>query len=144
MRVLSPRLNALKLLKDKGSLPQNVNYYIFHIYIPGTTALTSSITPLVKPVTVLHEDRVKFKDIDQKEILKIMSYDKKNYDNAVKYVLNEGKIKDPHPYPKALSEKIMSKRNLVIKPSKIHPKSIWDIDSRRKFHVDFDSGVRLA
>ena len=37
-----------------------------------------------------------------------------------------------------------SKRNLVIKPSKIHPKSIWDIDSRRKFHVDFDSGVRLA
>ena len=57
---------------------------------------------------------------------------------------SEGKIKDPHPYPKALSEKIMSKRNLVIKPSKIHPKSIWDIDSRRKFHVDFDSGVRLA
>ena len=57
---------------------------------------------------------------------------------------DEGKIKDPHPYPKALSEKIMSKRNLVIKPSKIHPKSIWDIDSRRKFHVDFDSGVRLA
>ena len=56
----------------------------------------------------------------------------------------EVKIKDPHPYPKALSEKIMSKRNLVIKPSKIHPKSIWDIDSRRKFHVDFDSGVRLA
>ena len=32
-------------------------------------------------------NRVKFKDIDQKEILKIMSYDKKNYDNAVKYVL---------------------------------------------------------
>ena len=56
----------------------------------------------------------------------------------------EGKIKEPHPYPKALSEKIMSKCNLVIKPSKIHPKSIWDIDSRRKFHVDFDSGVRLA
>ena len=56
----------------------------------------------------------------------------------------EVKIKDPHPHPKALSEKIMSKRNLVIKPSKIHPKSIWDIDSRRKFHVDFDSGVHLA
>ena len=58
--------------------------------------------------------------------------------------VREVKIKDPHPHPKALSEKIMSKRNLVIKPSKIHPKSIWDIDSRRKFHVDFDSGVRLA
>ena len=64
--------------------------------------------------------------------------------NMLVIAQSEGKIKDPHPYPKALSEKIMSKRNLVIKPSKIHPKSIWDIDSRRKFHVDFDSGVRLA
>ena len=30
--------------------------------MPGTIALISSTTPLEKPVTVLHEDRVKFKD----------------------------------------------------------------------------------
>ena len=41
----------------------------------------------IKEELLKHFNRVKFKDIDQKEILKLMSYDKKNYDNTVKYVL---------------------------------------------------------
>ena len=41
----------------------------------------------IKEELLRHFNKVKFKDIDQKEILKIMSYDKKNYDNTVKYVL---------------------------------------------------------
>ena len=43
---------------------------------------------------ILEKHQLKFKDIDQKEILKIMSYDKKNYDNTVKYVLLKS-IGDP-------------------------------------------------
>ena len=43
----------------------------------------------IKEELLKHFNRVKFKGIEQKEILKIMSYDKKNYDNTVKYVLLE-------------------------------------------------------
>ena len=31
-----------------------------------------------------------------------------------------------------------------MKPSKINRKSIWDIDSSRKFYADFESDVRFA
>ena len=43
----------------------------------------------IKEELLRHFNRITFTDLDQKEILKIMSYDKKSYGNKLKYVLLE-------------------------------------------------------